>query len=292
MSDRTKKGTSGDFLGAHMSIAGGLHKAVERGRVAGCGVLQVFTQNSNQWRGKRIADSDAALFREAWEESGMRDIVSHDIYLINLAAAPGEVREKSKAGFLEEMERCARLGIDKIVMHPGSHLGEGEETGISRIVEAFDTLFEQAQDFTGTVLLETTAGQGTNIGYRFEHLREIRDRSAFPERFGICFDTCHTFAAGYDITTREGYVRVFEEFDQVLGLENLRVFHFNDSKKGLNCRVDRHEHIGRGAMGLEGFRFLMNDERFRGIPKILETPKGDNDEMDAINLKTLRDLVE
>jgi len=292
MSDRTKKENSGDFLGAHMSIAGGLHKAVERGRVAGCGVLQVFTQNSNQWRGKRIADSDAALFREAWEESGMRDIVSHDIYLINLAAAPGEVREKSMAGFLEEMERCARLGIDKIVMHPGSHLGEGEETGISRIAEAFDTLFEQAPDFTGTVLLETTAGQGTNLGYRFEHLREIRDRSAFADRFGICFDTCHTFAAGYDITTREGYVRVFEEFDRVLGLENLRVFHFNDSKKGLNCRVDRHEHIGRGAMGLEGFRFLMNDERFRGIPKILETPKGDNDEMDAINLKTLRDLVE
>jgi len=292
MSDRTKKGNPGDYLGAHMSIAGGLHKAVERGRVAGCGVLQVFTQNSNQWRGKRITDSDAALFREAWEESGMRDIVSHDIYLINLAAAPGEVREKSMAGFLEEMERCARLGIDTIVMHPGSHLGEGEETGISRIVEAFDTLFEQAQDFTGTVLLETTAGQGTNIGYRFEHLREIRVRSAFTDRFGICFDTCHTFAAGYDITTREGYVRVFEEFDRVLGLENLRVFHFNDSKKGLNCRVDRHEHIGRGAMGLEGFRFLMNDERFRGIPKILETPKGDNDEMDAINLKTLRDLVE
>jgi len=292
MSDRTKKGNPGDYLGAHMSIAGGLHKAVERGRVAGCGVLQVFTQNSNQWRGKRITDSDAALFREAWEESGMRDIVSHDIYLINLAAAPGEVREKSMAGFLEEMERCARLGIDTIVMHPGSHLGEGEETGISRIVEAFDTLFEQARDFTGTVLLETTAGQGTNIGYRFEHLREIRVRSAFTDRFGICFDTCHTFAAGYDITTREGYVRVFEEFDRVLGLENLRVFHFNDSKKGLNCRVDRHEHIGRGAMGLEGFRFLMNDERFRGIPKILETPKGDNDEMDAINLKTLRDLVE
>lgn len=292
MSDRTKKGNPGDYLGAHMSIAGGLHKAVERGRHAGCGVLQVFTQNSNQWRGKRIADSDAALFREAWEESGMRDIVSHDIYLINLAAAPGEVRDKSMAGFLEEMERCARLGIDTIVMHPGSHLGEGEETGISRIVEAFDTLFEQAQDFTGTVLLETTAGQGTNIGYRFEHLREIRDRSAFPDRFGICFDTCHTFAAGYDITTREGYDAVFQKFDRVLGLESLRVFHFNDSKKGLNCRVDRHEHIGRGAMGLEGFRFLMNDERFRGIPKILETPKGDNDEMDAINLKTLRDLVE
>jgi deoxyribonuclease-4 len=292
MSDAKTKENPGEYLGAHMSIAGGLHKAVERGLAAGCGVIQVFTQNSNQWRGKRIMDSDVALFREKRQESGVREIVSHDIYLINLASAPGEVREKSLAGFLEEMERCARLGIDKIVMHPGSHLGEGEETGIKRIVDAFDTLFEQGTDFTGTVLLETTAGQGTNIGCRFEHLREIRDRSAFPDRFGICFDTCHTFAAGYDITTREGYGKVFEEFDRVLGLENLRVFHFNDSKKGLNCRVDRHEHIGQGAMGLDGFRFLMNDKRFSRIPKILETPKGDNDEMDAINLKTLRDLVE
>ncbi len=292
MSDRPVKENPAHWLGAHMSIAGGLPKAVERGRAAGCGVLQVFTQNSNQWRGKRVTDSDVSLFREKWEESGIKEIVSHDIYLINLAATPGETRDKSMAGFLEEMERCARLGIDKIVMHPGAHLGEGEETGISRIVEAFDTLFQQARDFTGTVLLETTAGQGTNIGYRFEHLREIRDRSDFPDRFGVCFDTCHTFAAGYDITTREGYDSVFGEFDRVLGLENLRVFHFNDSKKGLNCRVDRHEHIGRGAMGLEGFRFLMNDQRFSHIPKILETPKGDNDEMDAINLKTLRDLVE
>lgn len=292
MSDRPVKENPAHWLGAHMSIAGGLPKAVERGRAAGCGVLQVFTQNSNQWRGKRITDSDASLFREKWAESGIKEIVSHDIYLINLAAAPGETRDKSMAGFLEEMERCARLGIDKIVMHPGAHLGDGEETGVSRIVEAFDILFQQARDFTGTVLLETTAGQGTNIGYRFEHLREIRNRSDFPDRFGVCFDTCHTFAAGYDITTREGYDSVFGEFDRVLGLENLRVFHFNDSKKGLNCRVDRHEHIGRGAMGLEGFRFLMNDQRFSSIPKILETPKGDNDEMDAINLKTLRDLLE
>jgi len=281
-----------DYLGAHMSIAGGLHKAVERGVAAGCGVIQVFTQNANQWRGKRVSDSEVSLFREMWEEAGIHEIVSHDIYLINLAAAPGEVREKSLAGFQEEMERCARLGIGRIVMHPGAHLGEGEETAIARVAEAFDHLFDRAPDFTGKVLLETTAGQGTNIGYRFEHLREIRERSAFPGRFGICFDTCHTFAAGYDITTPVGYAGVFDEFDRILGLENLLVFHFNDSKKGLNCRVDRHEHIGQGAMGLEGFRFLMNDERFRRIPKILETPKGDTDEMDAVNLKTLRDLVE
>jgi deoxyribonuclease IV len=281
-----------DFLGAHMSIAGGLHKAVERGVAAGCGVIQVFTQNSNQWRGKPITDSDVALFREKREESGVHAIVSHDIYLINLASAPGDVREKSLAGFHDEMERCARLGINEIVMHPGSHLGEGEETGIRRIAEAFDNLLDEAKDFTGKILLETTAGQGSNIGYRFEHLRDIMDLSAFPDRFAVCFDTCHTFAAGYDITTRDGYCQVFEEFDRILGLNNLRVFHFNDSKKGLKSRVDRHEHIGRGAMGLEGFRFLMNDERFAGIPKILETPKGDNDEMDEINLKMLRDLVD
>lgn len=280
-----------DYLGAHMSIAGGLAKAIDRGIAAGCGVIQVFTQNANQWRGKAVSDSDAALFREKREEAGLSDIVSHDIYLINLAAAPGEVRDKSLAGFLEEMERCARLGIDKIVMHPGSHLGEGEDTGIKRIVEAFDTLLEKGRDFTGKILLENTAGQGTNIGFRFEHLREIRNRSAFPDRFGFCFDTCHAFAAGYDFTTDEGYRAVFGEFERLLGLENLLAFHFNDSKKGLGSRVDRHEHIGRGTLGLSGFRLLMNDERFVRVAKILETPKGDHEEMDAINLKTLRDLV-
>jgi deoxyribonuclease-4 len=281
-----------DYLGAHMSISGGLSKAIDRGSAAGCGVIQIFTQNSNQWRGKAVSDSEVSLFREKREAAGLVDIVSHDIYLINLAAAPGEVRDKSLTGFLEEMERCARLGIDKIVMHPGSHVGEGEETGIKRIVEAFDHLLEEGKEFTGKVLLETTAGQGTNIGYRFEHLGEIRDRSAFPDRFAFCFDTCHTFAAGYDFTTAEGYRQVFADFDRILGLENLLAFHFNDSKKGLGSRVDRHEHIGLGVLGLSGFRFLMNDERFVSVAKILETPKGDNDEMDAINLKTLRDLVE
>ncbi|MRR05376.1 MAG: deoxyribonuclease IV [Deltaproteobacteria bacterium] len=281
-----------DYLGAHMSISGGLSKAIGRGSAAGCGVIQIFTQNSNQWRGKAVSDSEVALFREKRAAAGLYDIVSHDIYLINLAAAPGEVRDKSLAGFLEEMERCTRLGIDKIVMHPGSHVGEGEETGISRIVEAFDYLLETGKDFSGKILLETTAGQGTNIGYRFEQLGEIRNRSAHPDRFGYCFDTCHTFAAGYDFTSEEGYQKVFADFDRILGLENLLAFHFNDSKKGLGSRVDRHDHIGQGVLGLSGFRLLMNDERFVRVPKILETPKGDNEEMDAINLKTLRDLVE
>jgi deoxyribonuclease-4 len=275
-----------------MSIAGGLHLAIDRGVAAGCGVIQVFTQVSNQWQGKMPADADITLFRDKLQASGLHEVVSHDIYLINLAAAPGETKEKSLAGFAEEMRRCARLGIGKIVMHPGSHVGDGETVGLGRIVEAFDRLFAMVPEYTGLVLLETTAGQGTNLGYSFGHLREIIHGSAFPDRFGVCYDTCHTFAAGYDITTRDGYEKVFDEFDRQLGIDRLQCFHINDSKKGLGCRVDRHEHIGQGAMGLAGFRFIMNDPRFVRIPKILETPKGDSDEMDAINLKLLRDMVE
>jgi deoxyribonuclease-4 len=281
-----------EYLGAHMSIAGGIFNALERGMKVGCGVIQIFTQNSNQWRGKPVSDAEASLFREKWAEAGLHEVVSHDIYLINLAAAPGEVRDKSLAAFREEMERCSRLGISKIVMHPGSHLADSEDVGIKRVCEAFNQLFEQVPDYAGKVLLETTAGQGSNLGYTFGQLQAIIDGSAWPDRFEVCFDTCHTFAAGYDITTEEGYAGVFAEFDRVIGLDRLQCFHMNDSKKGLGCRVDRHEHIGRGAMGLSGFRFLMNDPRFACIPKILETPKGDNDEMDLVNLKTLRDMVE
>ncbi|GAB4298652.1 MAG: deoxyribonuclease IV [Desulfuromonadia bacterium] len=281
-----------DWLGAHMSIAGGLDRAIDRGIAAGCGVIQIFTQNSNQWRGKIPTSGDADIFRGKMERSGLHAVVSHDIYLINLAAAAGEVRSKSLAAFREEMLRCGLLGIDEIVMHPGSHLGEGEAEGIRRIAAAFDELFATTPEFTGTILLETTAGQGTNLGYTFEQLREIIDATRFPERFGVCFDTCHTYAAGYDTTTREGYDRTFERFDEILGLPLLRCFHLNDSKKGLGSRIDRHEHIGQGVMGLEPFRFLLNDPRFATVPKILETPKGEHDEMDEVNLRILRGLVE
>jgi deoxyribonuclease-4 len=274
-----------------MSIAGGIHLAPGRGKAAGCGVIQLFTQNSNQWRGKMPTDSDVALFRERWEEAGLHDIVSHDIYLVNLGSAPGEVRDKSLAAFREEMERCARLGIDKIVMHPGSHLGDGVEVGIARIVEAFDFLIAATPEYRGKILLETTAGQGTNLGHTFEQLRAIIDGSAFPGRFAVCLDTCHIYAAGYDITTEDSYRAVFAEFDRIIGLDLLHCFHFNDSKKGLGSRVDRHDHIGEGVMGLSGFRYLMNDQRFAAIPKILETPKGDNDEMDAVNMELLRGMI-
>jgi deoxyribonuclease-4 len=280
-----------DYLGAHMSIAGGLHLAIDRAVAAGCGVLQIFTRNTNQWKGKPVSDADVALFRQKMADSGLHEVISHDIYLINLASPPGEIRDKSLAAFRDELETCARLGITKIVMHPGSHLTEAPQIGLARVIEAFDQLFSEVSQFNGKVLLETTAGQGTNLGRTFEELQTIITGSKFPRKFGVCFDTCHTFAAGYDTTTEEGYRNTMEQLDRLIGLERLQCFHFNDSKKGLGSRVDRHEHIGQGMLGLNPFRFILNDPRFAEIPKILETPKGDNDEMDVVNLGILRGLL-
>jgi deoxyribonuclease IV len=280
-----------DLLGAHVSIAGGIFNAPDRGVKSGCGVIQVFTQNANQWKGKAVSDQDAELFKERFAASGLADVVSHDIYLINLAAAPGEVRDKSLVAFREELERCTRLGIGKIVMHPGSHNGDGEAVGIKRVCEAFDLLFSQVPQFTGKVLLENTAGQGSNLGYRFDQLQAIIEGTSFRERFGVCFDTCHAFAAGYQINQQDGYRRTFDELDAAVGILALQAFHLNDSKKGLGCKVDRHENIGDGTLGLEAFRFILNDPHFALTPKFIETPKGDNDEMDLANLKLLRSLV-
>ena len=280
-----------DYLGAHMSISGGLHLAIDRAVTAGCSVLQIFTRNSNQWKGKPVSDADAALFRTKFDSSGLREVISHDIYLINLASPPGEMRDKSLAAFRDELETCARLGINKIVMHPGSHLTDSPQNGLARVVEAFDQLFYEVPQFEGRVLIETTAGQGSNLGRTFEELAAIISGSRYPEKFGVCFDTCHTFAAGYDIATEDGYRDSMEQFDRLIGLDRLDCFHLNDSKKGLGSRVDRHDHIGQGTLGLNPFRFILNDSRFTRVPKILETPKGDNDEMDAVNLALLRGLV-
>jgi len=280
-----------DYLGAHMSISGGLHKAIDRAVAAGCGVLQIFTRNSNQWKGKPVSDADATLFQDKFAASGLHEVISHDIYLINLASPPGDTRDKSLAAFREELETCARLGITKVVMHPGSHLADSPQTGLERVVAAFDQLFHEVSQFEGKVLIETTAGQGSNLGRTFEELGLIINASRFPDKFGVCFDTCHTFAAGYDTATVDGYQDTMQQFDRLIGLDRLLCFHLNDSKKGLGSRVDRHEHIDRGALGLNPFRFILNDARFAAVPKILETPKGDNDEMDAVNLAILRGLV-
>ena len=280
-----------DYLGAHMSISGGLHRAIDRAVEAGCGTLQIFTRSSNQWKGRPVGEKDAAIFRQKFSESGLHDIISHDIYLINLAAPPGETREKSLTAFADEMATCALLGIDKIVMHPGSHTTDTPEAGLARVIEAFDHLFANVPQYEGLVLLETTAGQGTNLGRTFEELAVIINGSKYPDRFAVCFDTCHTFAAGYNTATGEGYAYVMQQLDRLIGLDRLQCFHFNDSKKGLGSRVDRHEHIGKGALGLEPFRFIMNDPRFQKVPKILETPKGDREEMDIINMQVLRNLI-
>jgi deoxyribonuclease-4 len=274
-----------------MSISGGLHLAIDRAVASGCGVLQIFTRNSNQWKGKPVSEAAATLFRDTLAASGLREVISHDIYLINLAAPPGETRDKSIAAFRDELETCARLGITKVVMHPGSHLADSPQAGLERVIAAFNQLFEEVTQFEGKVLIETTAGQGSNLGRTFEELATIIDGSRFPDKFGVCFDTCHTFAAGYDTATEEGYADTMQQFERLIGIDRLLCFHFNDSKKGLGSRVDRHEHIGQGALGLNPFRFILNDTRFATIPKILETPKGDNEEMDGVNLGILRGLV-
>jgi deoxyribonuclease IV len=277
------------LIGAHMSIAGGLHLAFARGEETGCAAMQIFTKNASQWRGKSISPAEADAFHQAWRESSIGPVIAHDSYLINLAATDETMWGKSIAAFVDEMQRCAVLGIPELVMHPGAHLGAGEEAGLQRQAAAFREIFAAAPAGV-TVLLENTAGQGTCLGHRFEHLAAIIEQ--VPEgRFGVCFDTCHAWAAGYDLSTAAGYAATMSEFDRIVGLERLRAFHVNDCKKGLGCRVDRHEHIGQGSIGEAGFAALMQDSRFAGIPKVLETPKGEGGELDRMNLALLRRLA-
>lgn len=272
-----------------MSIAGGLHLAFARGEEVGCTAMQIFTKNASQWKAKPISDEDARLFREAWEKSPIGPVIAHDSYLINLAANDKAKWQQAKAAFADEIERCSKLGIPGLVMHPGSHLGEGEEAGLGRVCTAFNEIFAETPDDVA-VLIENTAGQGTNLGWRFEHLAAILD--GVPNgRFGVCFDTCHAFAAGYDLASTAGFAAVMEEFDRLIGVDLIRAFHVNDAKKPLASRVDRHEQLGEGTIGRDGFRALMRDERFHDVPKILETPKGDNNEWDLKNLALLRELA-
>lgn len=277
-------------LGAHMSIAGGLDRTFARAEEVGGTALQIFTKNAGQWRGKAIDDAGARAFRAAWEKSGIGPVLAHAGYLINLAAPAAELWEKSKAALRDELQRCARLGIPWLVIHPGLHRGQGEEAGLARVVAALKEILADSPAEVG-VLLENTAAQGDYLGGRFEHLAEILAR--VPQgRLGVCFDTCHAFAAGYDLAGAEGYRRVMDEFNRRVGVESIRAFHLNDSLKGLGSRVDRHEQIGRGAIGRAGFAALMTDARFTAIPKILETPKGEDDAWDRINLALLRQLAQ
>lgn len=277
-------------LGVHASIAGGIEKAFARAEALDCRAMQIFTRNANRWQSKPLDPHHVAAFREAAAGSPVAQIFVHDSYLINLATPDEEKWHKSKAAFADELERCAALGIGWLVMHPGAHLKRGEEAGLQRIACAFREIFAKSAKNVH-VLLETTAGMGTHLGWRFEHLARLIE--LVPEHpFGICFDSCHVFAAGYDLSTAQGYAQTMEEFDSLIGCDRIKLFHLNDSKKPCGSRIDRHEHIGQGYIGTNGFHSLMRDPRFSAVAKILETPQGEENAHDLRNLALLRKLTE
>lgn len=280
----------GPLIGAHESIAGGLHTAFERAASVGCRALQIFTKNSNRWDARPLSAHDIANYKTSALKSTIRPVIAHSSYLINLCARDLRLLNKSRRAFVDELARCETLSIPYLNFHPGSHTGAGASDGIKRIIESLDRAHEETEGFRVLSVLETTAGQGTSIGHRFEQLRQIIDGAHDPERISVCIDTCHIFAAGYDISTETGYQRTMDDFLDIIGLDKLVVIHANDSKKGLGSRVDRHEHIGRGAIGRVGFRCLMRDERLRKIPKIIETPKGVDLWEDKMNLGVLNRL--
>ncbi len=280
------------LFGAHMSVAGGLHLAFERMTKVGGEALQIFSRNQRQWRSPELTPEAVALFRRQREESGSPPVACHAPYLINLASGDGEVVVKSEASLTDELERTEALGMEYLVLHPGTHGGRTREEGIERFVAGLDRALERATASRPLVLIENTAGQGSGLGSLFEEIGAIITGSRHGERLGVCFDTCHAFAAGYDFRTPEGYSRIFADFERLVGLDRLRFFHINDSRKGSGSHVDRHWHIGQGGIGLEGFRLLVNDVRFRNHPMVLETPKGKDLAEDVQNLRVLRSLVD
>jgi deoxyribonuclease-4 len=277
-----------------MSIAGGYWKAVEAAAVAGCDCVQVFTKNSNQWNAKPITSEEANAFVDSLRDREIGDPISHASYLINLASPNAELRDKSIAALVIELQRAKQLSIPWVVVHPGSFTDSTEEEGLDRIAAAIDGILIDTAINGAGLLLENTAGQGTNLGWSFGQLGSILSQLGHEQRLGVCFDTCHAFAAGYDLSQPTSYDAMWEEFDQAVGLSRLKALHLNDSKKGLGSRVDRHEHIGAGAIGLEGFRLLLNDPRLAKLPMYLETEKGSNEsgeDWDVVNLRTLRSLI-
>jgi deoxyribonuclease-4 len=281
------------LFGAHMSIAGGYHHALLAAQKHQCGTVQLFTKNNNQWEGKPLTAEDVATFRRVLRETRLRHATAHDCYLINLASPDAALYRRSVEAFVVELQRAEALGLAYLVTHPGAATDGDEQRGLARIAAALDEAHRRCPNFRVRVLLETTAGQGNSLGHRFEHLARVFALVAEPERLGVCLDTCHVFAAGYALAPLAEYQATMKAFDRLIGLKRLRCFHVNDSLKPQGSRVDRHAHLGRGCLGLEPFRLLVNDYRFRGRPMILETPKeeGDNDDMDSVNLATLRGLL-
>lgn len=277
------------LLGAHESVAGGLHLAFERIAQVGGESLQIFTRNQRQWKPAPLKQEEIDLFKEASEKTDKMIVASHGSYLVNLATGKEELLEKSVANLALELKRCEQLGIPYVVLHPGSHGGDGVERGLERFVKGLDMAFERSGTHV-QLLAETTAGQGTSLGASFEELAYILENSKYPELLGVCVDTCHIFAAGYGLSTQEDYEQTMATLGATVGFGKVKFFHLNDSKKKMGSRVDRHEHIGKGEIGLEGFRHLMNDDRFAHLPMTLETPKSESLSEDRENLSTLRSL--
>jgi deoxyribonuclease-4 len=280
------------LLGAHFSIAKGLHRALYEAKAHRCTALQIFTKNANTWKERTLAQDEIRRFDQARKETGIIEIVSHAAYLINLATSERKKHVLSCNALVSELIRSSMLDIPFIVLHPGAHMGIGEEKGIEKIADSINEMFAKTSGIKTRLLFETTAGQGSGMGYSFEQLALIMDKIENRNRCGICLDTSHIFAAGYDIRTKESYRKTINAFDAIIGIKNLFVIHLNDSKKELGSRVDRHEHIGEGYIGMNMFKLVMNDRRFRDVPKIIETPKyKDGRDADKMNLNRLRTLI-
>jgi deoxyribonuclease-4 len=274
-----------------MSIEGGLYRAFGRGEALGCTVIQIFTKNASQWKSIPLSEEDVRRFKNERRRTGI-GVIAHDAYLINLGSPNESLRAKSTAAFIQEMERAELLDAPYLVMHPGAHKASGELEGLGAVVRSLNEVLRDTCGFRVQIVVENTAGQGTSLGYSFEHLGRLAHDTVAPERIAVCIDTCHAFAAGHDFRDRESYEGMFGALDRIVGLDRLKVLHLNDSKKGLGPRVDRHEHIGLGMLGLEPFRMILNDPRFKKIPKVLETPKTlEGQDMDAVNLMVLRELA-
>jgi deoxyribonuclease-4 len=271
-----------------MSIAGGLAQALHRGQAVGCSIVQLFLKNQVRWAAKRLGPGEIAEFKRAQTETSIRTVFAHASYLINLCSPAEAEWEHSLNALVDELERAEALGLPFVIVHPGSHKGEGFQAGLERISRALQELERQTRGYDVRLLLENTAGAGNTVGARFEELQAILERASAPERFGVCLDTCHLFAAGYDIRTQGGYEATIEDLDRQIGVSRVHAWHLNDAKKGLGSGLDRHEHIGEGQIGLEAFRALLNDPRFASRPMSLETPK--EGDWDQKNLATLRGL--
>ncbi len=275
-------------LGAHISMSGGIYNIFERASEATANSIQLFVTNQNRWTTQMPHDKDIDLFYRKRNEFKPYSLITHSRYLINLCSTDPVTEEKSKKAFYEELKLCDILDIPYLVIHPGSYKDKNEQWGLDKIIENMDQVIRMFDNLKCTILLENTAGQGTNLGYTFEQLNYLLVNSKYRSQLAVCFDTCHAFTAGYDI--KDNYRQVFADFDKIIGIEMIKAFHLNDSKKELGSKKDRHEHIGQGELGIEPFKQLVNDPRFSKVPMVLETPKGENNEMDIINLKTLRDL--